>query len=379
MRLLAPLRLRVETDIVTRVHRSLKGRGRLNVQAGQEVAPDHIIGSSEVSSGFRTVNLATLLSVSPKEVKNFLKREVGQKIYKGELLAFKAKGFFHPQRIVTAPTDGLIDFLNPQTGEIRITFLPKKVDLPAAVYGVVEAVDQNRGVVIIRTQVSKIYGMFGTGKARDGILTMVSKRDELVTASKIPQNLGEEILVGGGLIYKETISEAISLGINGIITGGINAKDYKGMAGGRLIFPKKLDNDIGISIIVCEGFGSIPIGEDIHEMLLNYNGRFVLIDGNLAVVNLPSFESSCMNAIRKTKLPSLAPLVREYNERQIGEVKLNQKARVVGSSFAGEQGKIIAIDASDTLLPSGIRTYLVTLETKRRKIKVPSTNIEITI
>jgi len=86
-------RLRIEKDIVTRVHRTLKARGQLNISLGQEVAPDDIIGSCWVSSGFRILNLSQALSVSPAEAKKYLRREIGQKIYKGELLAFKEQGF----------------------------------------------------------------------------------------------------------------------------------------------------------------------------------------------------------------------------------------------------------------------------------------------
>ncbi len=126
-------RLRVEKDIVTRVHRTLKARGQLNISLGQEVAPDDIIGSCWVSPGFRILNLSRLLSISPGEAKKYLKRELGQKIYKGELLAFKKQGFLGGKKNIISPSDGILDYLNEQTGELRINFLPKKIDLPAAV------------------------------------------------------------------------------------------------------------------------------------------------------------------------------------------------------------------------------------------------------
>lgn len=377
--LTAPLRMRVEKDVVTYVHRTLRGKGQITVAVGQEVIPSEIIGSSQFSSGFRTLNLAQALSVAPKDVGKYLKLTVGQKIYKGELLAYKEGGFLTGKKIVTAPTDGVLDFLNVKTGEARLNFLPQKVDLPAAVYGIVEALDKARSDVVLRTQVSRIYGVFGTGKNRDGILHILSSRDDLIGASKISAKQAEQIVVGGSLVYKEAISAAISASINGIITGGINTRDFRGMAGGRLSFPRKLENDIGISIIVCEGFGSIPIGSDIYEILLKYNERFVFMDGNQATISLPSFESRCLTKVRNTKLPpfSQTPLIERRGEVEVVEIKVGDKVRVVGSSFVGEQGKIVAIDQSETLLPSGIRSFLLTLETKRRKVRIPSNNVEV--
>lgn len=373
----ANLRVRVVKDVISRIHRSLKGKGQIFVSVGQELTPDEIIGEAFISSGFRTLNLSSLLSVPPHEVEKYLVRKIGQKIYKDELLAFKKGGLFWGRKVVVAPTDGTLDFLNPGTGELRMNFLPKKEKLPAGMYGVVENIDNIRGVVIIRSQVSKVYGMFGSGKLRDGILQFLGKREDLVGRDMIKVNFKDHILVSGSLIFKDAISAAISAGVEGIISGGINAKDFRGMAGGRLVFPRKLDNDIGISIVVCEGFGSIPIGEDIYQILSEYEGKFVSVDGNRGLINLPSFESSSIIRVKNTKLPAFKEGVLDILESSEVELKLGMLVRVVGNSFSGEQGRLIGLDQSETLLPSDIKTYLATIETRRRKIKIPVANIEI--
>ena len=379
MKHFVPLRLRVEKDIVTRVTRVLKGKGSLNVKVGQQVTPDEIIGSGTISSGFRILNLSTLLSVPPNEVEKYLVRKLNQRIYKGELLAFKKGWLFSSKKIVVSPTDGVLDFLNNKTGELKIAFLPKKADLPAGVYGIVEDVDHARGQVIIRTLASRVYGMFGSGRARDGTLHILGKADSLVSKEEIQTKYDGQILVGGSLFFKDTISAAISTGVSGMITGGINAEDYKGMAGGRLVFPKKLDNDIGISVVVCEGFGSVPVGSDIFEILSEYEGKFVFIDGNKALISFPSFSSASLTKIKNTKL---LPLQRnELGEfggysMETQELKVGLKVRIVGNSCLGEQGKVVSIDDSLTLLPSGVKNYLVTVETSRRKLQVPVANLE---
>lgn len=376
----APSRLRIEQDVVIRIIRALKGKGSLNVSVGQEIGPSEIIGNSTISAGFRTLNLAALLEVDPHEVEKHLVRTLGQRIYKGELLARK-KGWFGDQRMVTAPTDGVLDFLNNKTGELKIAFMPKKVSLPAGVYGIVEKVDNERGQVIIRTEVTNIYGICGSGRLRDGVLHILSKKDDLIGKDALQLEYNEHILVGGSLFFKDTISSAISEGVGGIITGGINAEDYKGMASGHLAFPRKLDNDIGISIVVCEGFGSIPIGDDIFEILCQYEGKFVFIDGNNALIILPSFSSSSLIKVKNTKLSDLPNGLTEYVNRlkTESELKIGMKVRIVGNSYLGEQGTVLAIDKSITLLPSGIKANLATIETPRRKIQVPVANLEIIV
>ncbi len=370
-------RQRVEKNVITRVTRVLKGKGMLAVNIGQEVTPDEIIGHSTISSGFRTLNLSSLLSVSPKDVKKYMTRGLGQRIYKDELLASKKEWLLPRKIVITAPTDGVLDYLNDQTGELKISFFPKKIDLPAGVYGIVEQVDQVKGHALIRTEASRIHGIGGTGRSRDGILHILGKRDNLISTGMVRDKYNGGILVGGSLFFKDTISEAISEGVSGIISGGINAEDYKGMAGGRLVFPKKLDNDIGISLVVCEGFGSIPIGDDIFEILADYAGRFVFINGNDAIINLPSFSSSSLTKVRSTALPQSETNGLITNNTKIAELKVGFRVRIIGNSYLGEQGKILKIDDSETLLPSQVKAILATIETASRKIQVPVANLEI--
>lgn len=378
----APMRIRVEKDVVVRVTRVLRGKGVLNVKVGQQVTPSDIIGNATISAGFRTLNLSTLLTVAPKDVEKLLVRKLGQRIYKGELLAFKKGWLLGGKKVVTAPTDGVLDFLNNKTGELKIAFLAKKINLPAGVYGIVEAVDSERGQVMIRTQVCRIYGIFGSGHSRDGILHLLSRKDVLIPKNAIQPEYEGHVLVGGSLFFKDAISAAISAGVSGIITGGMDARDYRAVAGGRLIFPKKIDNDVGISVVVCEGFGSIPIGDDIFEILQNFEGKFVFIDGNKAVISLPSPLSSSLVKVTNTKLP--APkfsdsVLNTDRVQESSELKAGLKVRIVGNSYLGEQGKLLAVNDSQTLLPSGISDYLATVETARRKIQVPVANLEVIV
>lgn len=376
-----PLRIRVQKDIIVRINRNLKGKGTLNVVTNQEVTPSDVLGTAQLSPGFRILNLAKLLQVPPSKVEKFLKRSLGQRIYKGELLACKSSGWlFGSKIVVTSPSDGILDFINPKTGELRLTFIPKKIDLPAGVYGIVEEVNSQKGLVVIRTQSTLIHGLFGSGKARDGNLQVVSERDAFVGNLSVLSKYTDQIIVAGSLMSKEAISEAISAELSGIITGGINAADYKGMAGGRLSFPKRLENDIGISIVVCEGFGSIPIGEDIYSVLLQHEGRFSFIDGNSGIISLPAIESSSIIRVRNTKLPPSQNIPVAYEESEstrMVDLKVGLKVRVVGNSFLGEQGRVLTIDKTETNLPSGVKAFMVTIETPRRKIQIPINNLEV--
>ncbi len=373
MRHFAQAVIRVERNTVGRVKRVLRGKGTLNVQKGQEVTPDVILGTSTVSAGFRILNLCAELRVSPDGAEKYLARKMGQRIYKGELLACKKGWLLSPGKTVTSPTDGVLDFYNSKTGELKISFIPKKADLPAGAYGVVEEVDAQRGQVVIRTVVDKVHGLFGSGRPRDGILHIIGRRDEMISKASVVPKYNGYILAGGSSFYNDAISASISVGVNGIITGGMDAVDFKGMAGGRLAFPKRLGNDIGISIVVCEGFGSVSLLSDIYGILSEYEGKFVFIDGNRAAILLPFPTSACMAKAKNTILP---PEEKEYAKGAV-ELVVGCKVRIVGSSYLGEQGKLLTINSSQTLLPSGLKVFLATVETSRRKLQVPVANLEV--
>lgn len=376
MTYLATSRARIQKDIVTRIVRVLNGRGELKVKVGQEVSPDEIIGIATTASGFRIINLASQLSVNPADVGKYLAKNLNQRIYKGELLALKKGGFLGGQKIITAPSDGILDFLNPKTGELRLSFLPAKVNLVSGVYGIVEFVDKERGQVTIKTQVSLIRGVIGSGRLREGILRILGKKDDLIAKTSVETKYSGYIIVGGSLFFKDTISSAISLGINGLISGGINAEDYRSIAGGRLIFPEKFETDIGLSIVVTEGFGAIPVGGDIFNILSSFEGRFVFIDGNKGLVYLPSFSSSSMTIVKKTALPKVSA---EESGTGTVELKVGQRVRIIGNYRLGEHGKILAINSSETQLPSGIKAILAIVETEKRKIEVPVANLEVVV
>ncbi len=378
MPLLANRRIRIETDVVTRIKRVLSGKSTINISVNQEVSPHDILGISEITSGYRNINLSADLNTSPGDVKNFLQKHVGQTVYKGELIALKPAGLLSDQMVVISPSDSVIDSFDEKTGNLRLNFQQKKESIPAAVFGVVEKIDITTGTILIRAQVTKIHGILGSGKLRDGVLRSVGNRSDLLTGDTINPSFSDSIIVGGGLIYKEGIHKAIASNVSGIITGGINTKDYLSLSGGKLK-TEQMATDVGVSVVVCEGFGSIPIGIDIYNILEQNFGRYAILDGNKSELILPTYSVNAMLKIRATRLPDEVGggVVGADSEVEAMGLEVGQSVRVIGSSYLGDQGKVAVIDQGLTTLLSGIRTYVITVETRSRKIRVPYTNLEI--
>lgn len=377
--LYADIRFRIRKDEIIHVKRSLpNGKGAVKVSVGQEVTPDQILGEGKTSVGFMTVDLAQQLKVSSDNALSYLKREMGQNIFQGEILAAKEDLFGFRKKMVFSPADGVIDYYDREHGRLRIKFLPKNLKLASGVYGVVDKVDDKTGTVWIRTMASIVYGVVGSGMEREGTLKVLGSSEMLMGSRQIVEEDRKHIVVGGGMAFLDALQKAVDLGVSGVIAGGINARDFRAMSGGSWNISHGQWSDVGLTLMATEGFGSTAIGSDIFPLLQDHQGEYVILDGNRAKLTLPTRQEDSMMYIRKARLPvditPETPLVANQ-----GELKVGVRVRVLSAPYLGSQGVIDSIDRSPTRLPSGITTFVVTVATASRKLRIPYQNLEIVI
>ncbi len=369
-------RQRIVKDTVMHVNRSFTvRRGEFHVSVGQEVHPEDILGYGEVIAGFKILNIAALLEVPPAKGLLYLKRRLGQIIYEGEILAQKDGLFGLGQKVIQAPSDGMLEAYDEKTGQLRLKIAPKKETLVSGVFGIIDHIEPLTGQATIKTMASTIYGVAGSGKDRSGIVHCLGKPDMFVSSKQVDESLVGRILVGGAVLFADAIQKAINAKIAGIVTGGMDAKDYRGMAGGHLQFTSKHWSDIGISILVTEGFVSQAIDQELWKFLQDAEGFFAIMDGNRAQLILPSRHPESINTLRKTALPLNSKISLE-EKIEIVPLQVGQNVRIVSEPNLGTIGKVISIDQSMTKLGSGISTYLVTLQTGASKLQVPYQNLE---
>lgn len=349
--------------------------GRVNVVVGQEVTPGDILGEGQTQVGFRTIHLTSELGVGPKQAASYLKRKLGQTIFQGELLAERKDLFGLRKKLLISPVDGVVDFIDEEHGNLRLKLIPKPMKVLSGVYGVIDVIDKGNGDIIIRTLAGVVYGILGSGREREGILRVIGSAGDLISTKQISEVMRGQIIAGGGLIFPEALQKAASCGVAGVISGGINAGDFKAMAG-EVIKSSHKWSDVGLTLMVTEGFGSVPIGEDAFSILQCHNGKYAFLDGNNNRLILPINDQSSMICIRKTRLPVSAYDESWLNMEAVG-LKAGMVVRVVYGSAMGFQGKVETIDKSLTELPSGIKSYMVGVLGKRQKMRIPYQNLEV--
>jgi hypothetical protein len=324
--------------------RAIPGVGTPLVKVDEKVEPADIIARYEASSGQRLVKLTSVLKVHSKQVEKYLVKRIGDRIYRGEVLALR-KGFLGmSKKMVVSPADGILDSLLPD-GSVMIKFLPTPRKLAAAVSGVVKVVIPHS--ITIQTQVAKVYGFTGAGIIREGTLRVIAKPNEFILPSQITPNLQGEILVGGATIARATIEKAVTLGVKGIIVGGMNYRDFLSLGN---------ESDVGITILITEGFGVKPMGTDVFNFLKNKSDSFAFISGREKQVTFPLVEKG---------------QVEKKNFVPWRELKEGDRVNVLFHAHEIGLGIVNRINPGDN-----IPTAVVKLDSGT-EIEVPSTNLQI--
>lgn len=369
-------RKRIRQDEIVHLRRTISGKAsKIYVSVGDEVMPGHMLGEGLIPAGFRTVNLAKELRLPPLQAANFLKKKIGQTIYEGELLAEKVGTFGLGKKMIQSPVDGTLDFYDDQAGILRMQLLPRRSKLVSGVFGVVDKVDKIRSQVVIRTCATVIYGVFGSGKEREGMLEVLGSPEDLVSSRQISPDMHNKIVVGGGLLLLDALKKAQKVGVSGVISGGINAQDFRCLNGREWLPNSGKWVDVGMTLVVTEGFGPISIGEDLFAPLKAQQGRFAMIDGNKGRLILPTLDSRCMMTICNTHIP-LGPDIEPTVADVTVPLVLGQRVRILCEPLWGIQGIVEAIDKMPTKIPSGLSLPLVIVATRQKKWRVPYTNLE---
>jgi hypothetical protein len=299
---------------VVRRERMLPAPGEILVSAGERVEPLQVVARTQVTTGFRIVNIARQLRVHPASVPKYLKVEVGEEIQKNHVLAaLRGVG----ARSCRSPIAGTVT--GSGRGMVLIEPPPRGVELLAGMPGVVERVTEDWGVVIRNTG-ALIQGIWGNKKEGIGILRLLAHdRDSPIDSEDIDPSCRGMVIVGGSRLERESLEQAVELQIRGVISGSI-APDALQLA-----------NDVPFPVITTEGIGDIPMCSRIHHLLTSNEGREAVLDSHFRykwgvvrpeiIIPLPAEPDSPPNPDTTLEIGDLVRVVRSPHQGTVGTVK----------------------------------------------------------
>jgi len=260
--------------------RRISTHGEVLVEVGQMVEPDTLIAHGTVQSqDIHELRLHRSLNVDPEDVRNHILKHEGEVVEKDEVVALARSFFGRQTRMARSPIYGTIEAFSGSTGRMMIRGHPVPVEVYAYIPGKVTSIFPEEGATI-ETQGYRFNGLFGVGGETHGELTLaVDSGDEPLTSAEIKPEYSGKVLVGGSVVTLDALREAVKQEVKGIIVGGVDQKDLTYFLGYEIGLGVTGSEDLGLILILTEGFGVNPIPDEVFNEFKGLSGKLACING----------------------------------------------------------------------------------------------------
>lgn len=363
---------------MARIERRLPQPGEVLVRAGQRVEPDEVVARAFLPGPPQIVNLARTLMIAPAMVERAMRREVGNKVAQGEVLARSSRV---GGRTCLAPVSGIIVAVDGETGYVTIAPDPVSYELHATVRGLVMDVLPYEGVRI-ETPAAQVYGVFGLGSERSGVLRLlVTDPAEPITPEMVDARSAYAIIIGGSGITAAALRRAVQEQVRGVIVGGIDEAELRAFLGwsspgdwhtvaGTWQMPAvRAGQQFDLTLVVTEGFGARPMSSPLFELLASHDRQEALVEG------MTRLRGPMQRARVVVPLSSRTPGVQL--EPPHPALRPGATVRLLDNVYLGQVGQVRSAVAQRRL-PSRVRTTAVevALEDGATAL-VPRTAVEV--
>jgi hypothetical protein len=364
--------LRVASKAVIKKRRILPLKGDVHKKIGDTVTRDDVVADTNLPGNVHTINVVNRLGIMPQEIHNFMLKNEGQDFGKGDVLA-ETKSFISWFKTrVAAPMDGVVESVSNVTGQVLLREPPQPVQVKGYVDGKVVEVIESEGVVV-ETVATYVQGIFGIGGEVWGELKfIVSSSDEVLLPEKITDEYKDCIVVGGSFASYEAIKKAISVGVKGLIVGGIHDRDLRQILGYDLGVAITGSEKVGITLVLTEGFGEIAMADRTFTTLKKREGEVTSISGATQIragvirpeIIIP-YNDSSHNDLSESENTAQA-------------VKVGDQVRVIRQPYFGKIGKVTALPSELRQIESETKARILEVEfAAGESVVIPRANIEL--
>ncbi|MCX5785187.1 MAG: hypothetical protein NTX59_05825 [Elusimicrobia bacterium] len=351
--------------------RALPIPGKVLVGLGEEVEGSDIVAQTELPGKVYPVNVANRLSVAPDEIKNFMVKGEGAAIAKGEVIAENKPLIKWFKTAIESPIAGTIESISLITGQVMLREPPRILPLAAYIKGKVVEVHEGFGVTV-ETEGTFIQGIFGIGGETSGEIEVAVKSpaEDLAPEGIKDRHCGK-ILIGGRHASLSTIKRAVEMGVKALVVGGIHDRDLRELMGYDIGVAVTGTENLGITLIVTEGFGSIPMAEYTFKLLASRNGEKASVSGATQI------RAGVMRP--EIIVPGYPNNVTECKREQgRGWIEPGDPVRIIREPYFGVIGTVKSLPPELTTVGSESRVRVLEVELDGgEKLVVPRANIEV--
>jgi len=364
--------LTVTARTTHRVRRLLPIAGDVLVKEGDTVAAQDIVAETFMPGEITPVNIANILSLPPGDVAECMLKKQRDPILVGDAIA-RTKGIFGLfKNTCPARVAGTLESVSSVTGQIMIRGEPEPVQVQAYLSGLVKTVLPGEGVVI-ETDVSFVQGIFGIGGETYGRIVMAcDSHDQELTADLIKPVMKDCIVVGGARMTDAAIERAREVGAAAIISGGMDDEDLRDFLGYDLGVAITGSEDVGITLIITEGFGEIAMAERTFDLLGSRAGADASVNGATQI----------RAGVMRPEI--LIPLTAESRARAPkpgrtdGQLVPGRPVRIIRDPYFGVIGTVGDLPAEPQVLDSGSRARVLEVKLDSGdSVVIPRANVEL--
>jgi hypothetical protein len=363
--------LLVTEKLLITKNRILPLKGDVLVTPGDRVDPDTVVARTNLPGPVEPLNVANLLGVPPEDVPLAMLKKEGDAVTTGEIIA-QTKSFFGLFKSeARAKIEGTIESVSSITGQVLLRGLPVPVEVKAYLRGEVVEVFPKEGVAV-RAWGSFIQGIFGIGGETHGIVRMaVDKPSDVLDESKIKPEHQGCIVVGGSRVTAEALKKAISVGACGIVAGGFDDQDLRGFLGKDLGVAITGSEDLGISLVVTEGFGTIDMADRTFDLLRKSEGKEASLNGATQIR---------AGVIRPEVVIPLPEVAGDRDAEHAGErpgLDVGSPIRVIRDPYFGRLGSVSALPPELKVLESESKARILEVKFPDGSVAtIPRANVE---
>ncbi|MDD4052244.1 MAG: hypothetical protein PHR28_10165 [candidate division Zixibacteria bacterium] len=273
--------LKVSGRLLITKRRILPLKGEVVAKVGDRVKPDTVVARTFLPGDVEPINVSNQLGVPPEDIEGCMLKKVGDPVVKDEIIArtkplFGLKIFASESR---ATLNGTVETISVVTGQVLLRGKPIPVEVKAYIDGEVVEVVKDEGVVI-STWGSFVQGIFGIGGETHGVIKVVAPDNTtMLNENLITEDCKGCIIVGGSRVTAEAIRKAVKVGAAGVVTGGFDDKDLRDFLGYDLGVAITGSEEIGVTLVVTEGFGDISMASTTFALLKSHEGQLACING----------------------------------------------------------------------------------------------------
>ena len=364
--------LKVTNRLSHRMRRVLPIAGEVRVNVGDRVQARDVVAETFMPGDITPVNLSNALSLPPADVPECMLIKEGVRVEVGQPLA-RTKGIFGLFKSeYKSKVAGTVESISNVTGQLIIRGEPLPVQVCAFLAGEVVEVLPKEGV-IIAADVSYVQGIFGIGGETYGSVRMACQQhtDEL-NANLIKPEMKDCVIIGGARMTGDAVRRAIEIGAAAVISGGMDDQDLRDILGYDLGVAITGSEQIGITLVITEGFGEIAMAKRTFQLFSSREGDAAAVNGATQI----------RAGVMRPEI--VIPLSEEEKSREVepehtaGLLEVGASVRIIRDPYFGQIGKVTGLPAELTVLHSESKARVLEVECESgAHVVVPRANVEM--